>query len=599
LLIAKGETCILVFPGNAFERVSEHVYRINPASPEEFHRLLAEAVGADRPPLHGVVYLWSLDARRTDLPTLAYLETASLIGSVGAAHLVQSLTRRSFEQRAPLWLVTRGAQPADPPGAPGLAQAPIWGIGKVIALEHPGIWGGMVDLPAQPREDEAYELLAEILDPDREDQIALRNGNRYVARLARGRKPRPRDVTIRADATYLITGGLGALGQRTARWLTAQGARHLVLLGRRGAVSLESQESVRRLEAEGARILVARGDVANQAEMGKIFGTLKASWPPVRGIVHAAGIPGDQAIGTLNITEIKMMFGPKVLGTWLLHQLTRGMELDFFVCFSSMVSVWGAKRQAHYVAGNHFLDVFAHYRRGIGLPALTINWGPLTGGGMLPPESVADLGRIGVSTCEMDHAIETFAYLLRTDTVQTTSVKIDWRLFKEIYAARGQHRLFEQIEARAGQPASRHSPPPRQILHELEQAPAGERHEILASHIQILLAQVLGLGSSQLPDLRQGFFDIGMDSLTAMELKSRLEASLGTSLPSTLAFDYTTIQTLADYLLNQALSLGEPRVEDKDALALATARLQQLSETEAETLLIEKLNAWTRSAGAN
>ena len=137
------------------------------------------------------------------------------------------------------------------------------------------------------------------------------------------------------------------------------------------------------------------------------------------------------------------------------------------------------------------------------------------------------------------------------------------------------------------------------ILQELQQAPASERHDILASHIQILLAQVLGLGSSQLPDLRQGFFDIGMDSLTAMELKNRLEHDLGTSLPSTLAFDYTTIQTLADYLLNESLSLGSPRVEDDDALALATARLAQLSETEAETLLVEKLNAWTRSSGAS
>ena len=356
---------------------------------------------------------------------------------------------------------------------------------------------------------------------------------------------------------------------------------------------------MRRLEAEGIRILVAGVDVADEGEMLKVFEALKTSWPPIRGIVHAAGIPGDQTIDRLDINEIKMMFGPKVIGTWVLEQLTRDMQLDFFVCFSSMVSVWGARRQAHYVAGNHFLDLFAHYRRAMGLPALTVNWGPLTGGGMLPPESVADLGRIGVSTSEMDQAIETFGYLLRTDTVQTTAVKIDWRLFKEIYAARGRHRLFEQIAAQPDQPAARHSMPARRILQELQQAPASERHGILASHIQILLAQVLGLGSSQLPDLRQGFFDIGMDSLTAMELKSRLEHDLGTSLPSTLAFDYTTIQTLADYLLNESLSLGSPRVEDDDALALATARLEQLSETEAETLLIEKLNAWTRSSGAS
>jgi acyl transferase domain-containing protein/acyl carrier protein len=599
LLNTQGETCILVFPGTSFERISEQVCKIDPARPEEFHRLFAEAVAPDHPPLRGVVHLWSLDAPRTETLTVAGLEAASLMGSVSAVHLVQALTRSALKDRAPLWLVTRGAQPADPQGAPGLAQAPIWGIGKVIALEYPGIWGGLVDLPAPPSEDEASELLAEIWHPDGEDQIAHRNGQRYAARLARSPKPQRRDVPVTADATYLITGGLGALGMRTARWLAKQGARHLALLGRRGAASRAAQESVRRLKAEGIRILVAGVDVADEKEMLKVFEALKTSWPPIRGIVHAAGIPGDQTIDRLDINEIKMMFGPKVLGTWVLEQLTRDMQLDFFVCFSSMVSVWGAKRQAHYVAGNHFLDLFAHYRRAMGLPALTVNWGPLTGGGMLPPESVADLGRIGVSTSKMDQAIETFGYLLRTDTVQTTAVKIDWRPFKEIYAARGRHRLFEQIAAQPDQPAGRHSTPSRRILQELQQAPASERHEILASHIQFLLAQVLGLGSSQLPDLRQGFFDIGMDSLTAMELKSRLELDLGTSLPSTLAFDYTTIQTLADYLLNEALSLGEPRVEDDDALALATARLEQLSETEAEDLLMEKLNQWTRSSGAS
>ena len=593
---AKGEICTLVFPGDAFQRISEDVYVINPARAEDAHRLLAETSGSEF--WRGVVHLWSLDAPGIETLTVAELETTSLIGSVSAVHLAQALIRSSFKDRTPLWLVTRGAQPADLSGLPGLAQAPIWGMGKVIALECPAIQAGMVDLPPQPGEDEASELMAEIWAPDGEDQIALRSGRRYVARLARARKPQRRELAIRPDATYLVTGGLGALGLKTARWLAAQGARHLVLVGRRGASSLEAQESVRQLEAGGSRVLVASADVADEKKMAKVFETIEASWPPIRGVVHAAGLPGARTIERLDTAEIMTMFRPKVLGTWVLEQLTRNMELDFFVCFSSMVSVWGAKGQAHYVAGNHFLDVFAHYRRRTGRPSLTVNWGPLTGGGMLPPEYVADLNRIGVSTAEMDRAIEIFGSLLRSDAVQTTPVTIDWTLFKEIYAARGRHRLFERIEAQPGQAASRTAAPSRQVLLELQQAPPGGRQTILAAHIQNVLAQVLGLEASQLPDVRQGFFDIGMDSLTAMELRSRLEVDLGTSLPSTLAFDYTTIQTLADYLINEALSLGVPAAEPEPATASATARLEQLSETEAENLLIEKLNAWTRSSGA-
>jgi acyl carrier protein len=603
LLTAKGESCILVLAGEAYERVSKQVYRINLAHPEEFKRLLAETAGADHPPLRKVVHLWSLDAPGTETLTVADLEALSLIGTGSAVHLVQALTQTSFKEQPALWLVTRAAQPVGRPNVPGLAQAPIWGMGKVIALEHPEIWGGMVDLSAEADEDEATSLLAEIWNPDGEDHIAFRNGQRYVARLVRGRTPQPRDVTIDSEGTYLITGGLGALGLKTARWLSEQGARHLVLLGRRGATSRVAQEGVCQLEQEGTRVLVAKADVANQDALLKIFEALKTSWPPIRGIVHAAGLPGDQTIERMDMNAIKMMFGPKVFGTWILGQLTKDMNLDFFVCFSSMVSVWGAKRQAHYVAGNHFLDVFAHYRRGIELPALTVNWGPLTGGGMLPGELVADLARIGVLTSEMNQAIKTFGYLLGTDTIQTTVAKIDWRPFKEIYSVRKRRLLFERIELESDQEARQYSAPQRRILQDLQQAPASERREILASHIQISLAQVLGLASSQLPDLRQGFFDLGMDSLTAIELKSRLEQSLGASLPSTLAFDYTTIATLADHLLNEVLSLGLPGSEDArarqddDALAIATARLEQLSEKEAETLLIQKLDALTSSSG--
>jgi acyl transferase domain-containing protein/acyl carrier protein len=603
LLNAKGEACILVLPGEAYEPVSKQVYRINPARPEEFKRLLAETVRADHLPLHGVVHLWSLDAPGTETLTLPDLEALSLIGAGSAVHLVQALSQTSFEEQPSLWLVTRGAQPVDRSNVPGLAQAPIWGMGKVIALEHPGIWGGMVDLSPETDEDEATSLLAEIWNPDGEDHIALRNGQRYVARLVCGRTPPPRDVSIHSEGAYLITGGLGAFGLKTARWLAEQGARHLVLLGRRGATSRVAQEEVRQLEREGTRVLVAKADVANEDAMLKIFEALKTSWPPIRGIVHAAGLPGDQTIERMDINAIKMMFGPKVFGTWILEQLTKNMNLDFFVCFSSMVSVWGAKRQAHYAAGNHFLDVFAHYRRGIGLPALTVNWGPLTGGGMLPAELVADLARIGVLTSEMNQAIKTFGYLLGTDTVQTTVAKIDWRPFKEIYSVRKRRLLFERIEVQSDQEARQYSAPQRRILQDLQQAPASERHEILASHIQVSLAQVLGLGPSELPDLRQGFFDLGMDSLTAIELKSRLELSLGTSLPSTLAFDHTTITTLAEYLLNEVLSLGLPGREDAqarqddDAMAIAAARLEQLSEKEAETLLIQKLDALTSSSG--
>jgi len=537
--------------------------------------------------LRGIVHLWSLDNSVVPEITPADLDRAAITGSVSLLHLVRTVIKLDVAKRPKLWIVTRDAQPAGRiPSVSGVADAPVWGLGKVLALEHREIWGGIIDLPSHRSANEAAVVFEEILDSDDEDQIAIRDGERFVPRLMLRHYTPNRNLTIHSDGTYLITGGLGALGLDVARWLATQGARHIALLGRSKTLSQAAKDTVQRLVEGGAEISILKGDVGDMAEMERVFESLRRS-PVLRGVVHAAGVPAAGDFDSLTADNIRASFAAKVTGTWILHQLTRRMPLDFFVLCSSMVSVWGAKGQPDYVAANNFLDAFAHYRRALGLPVLSINWGPLTGGGMLPSDFVADLARMGVTTSPMDRAVRILGQLLRCDVIQTAVVNIDWRLFTAVYEARNKRPLFENIQAKT----TKSLPARLDLAEQLRRTPAGEKQQTVREHVQHTLAAVLRLSPEHVPDPRMGFFDLGMDSLTAMEFRDRLESSLGISLPVSVALDYSTVETLTPYLLH-AMSLTSQHSEqlaEQKGTSTSVEMLQDLSDEDVEQLLLKKL----------
>jgi nucleoside-diphosphate-sugar epimerase len=466
----------------------------------------------------------------------------------------------------------------------------VWGLGKVIALEHPEHLGGMIDLSGEASPTEPAEIVHELLHGDGEDLVAFRDDDRLVARLT-PRHPRSRSaLVVRSDATYLVTGGLGALGRAILQWLIERGARHVCVVGRRGLVSDEAREAVRRYQDAGVDVHVVAADIGDPARTRRLFAELHAH-PPLRGIVHAAGVPASGPLDQLDPAGLPAAFRAKISGTWLLHELTRHESLDFFVLCSSMVAVWGAKGQADYIAANAFLDACAHYRRALKLPALSIDWGPLEGGGMLPSDAIAALARMGVATRPIADTGAIVGDLLQSDAVQTVVADIDWRLFRPTYEVRGRRPMFDDVPADSIRDAT--SRPPA-AAGPLVDAPASERRSILRDVVERTLADVLGLTRAQISDPRMGFFNLGMDSLTAMEFRDRLEASLGVSLPATVALDYSTVETLAGYLLTRLPRL-EPEAppasaSDAGTEADAAARLQHLSDEEVEAMLLRKLD---------
>ena len=273
------------------------------------------------------------------------------------------------------WLVTRGAQPAPGPLSNGARwQSPLWGVGRTFALEHPGRLAGLVDLPAGGSNEEwANTLLAAFDCDDSEDQTAWRDGARLTPRLTHATAPTRRPMALRADATYLITGGFGRIGLRVARWMAELGARHFALVGRRPDPFPDATRSLQEL---GASVIPFAADIADEASMAAVFDRLAAEAPPVRGVMHAAADFSAGPIATLAAVNIDRALRPKIDGVLMLERLTRALDLDFLVLFSSAASVLGAADYAVYCGANSFLDATAEAARVEGRRAIVANWAP-------------------------------------------------------------------------------------------------------------------------------------------------------------------------------------------------------------------------------
>ncbi len=505
-------------------------WRLDPSRPQALRALLEEAL-AGPAPCRGVVYLWGLDAAGDAEPAPEDLAAGLRHAAGGALHLAQALAAAdpASTRDLRLWLVTRGVH--DPGGdvagegaAVTLAQASLWGLGRTVAQELPALWGGLVDLgPGSPEAaaGDARDLARELSAGGEHDQIALRAGQRWVARLGRLELPKLPPAPVRDDASYLITGGLGALGLKVAAYLVARGARHLVLTGRRPPEG-DSAAAVAELERSGAAVTFASADVAVPEQVAAIGADLRAAGPALAGVVHCAGILEDGVLSQLDWPQLERVISPKALGAWNLHRETLGAELDFFVLFSSVLGVTGSAGQANYTAANTFLDGLAVHRRARGLPALAIGWGPWAEAGL-----AVTAGRRGEEVWRArgtayippEPGIEVFDRLLRHDLGQVAVTITDWPTFVPQLPARSQ-AMYQELAAAgaAGKTAGAAGP---RLLARLAAAEPGERRRILERRLRAVVGGLLGIEADEL-DAARPFAEYGFDSLMAVQLRNQL-----------------------------------------------------------------------------
>lgn len=593
LEIEDAAGCVLVRAGREFKRVAPNEFEIDPASAQDFDRLLAEASASEAPGWRGVVHLWSLDAQ----------EQIASCGSV--LHLLQSLDRGGLTHTVRLWLVTAGAQPGAGGDTPGnIAQSTIWGLGRVIVREFNSLRCTMIDINHATQDENASAVIQELRTASNEQQLVWRDATRYVARLQR-RKTVAREtehISLRADATYLITGGLGGLGLKLAGWMVQCGAKHLVLAGRSGA-SAQAREVISGLETAGVQVRVVATDVSDPEQVTRMLTEIAATMPPLKGVVHAAGVIEDALLRHCDQDRFARVLAPKVQGASNLHTQTLDSSLDFFVLFSSISSVLGTSGQGAYAAGNSFLDALAHQRRALGLHGLSINWGPWAEVGMAA-SLAAEFARQGVGSIQPEAGLRVFERLLLEDATQVGVLPVEWPRFISTFSTSPERELFlsdfldETAAARQDHAVKENgsADTTSPLVEQLAAALPSERNAILSARLQSETCRVLGLPASTQLDVTQGFFDLGMDSLMIAELMNNLQRAIAKQFPLSMMFEHSNIEALTRYLSEQVLGFkvnGDapppaPVVKD-DALDATLEQLEQLSDEEALALLAEKL----------
>ncbi|MGW4551403.1 SDR family NAD(P)-dependent oxidoreductase, partial [Streptomyces violaceorubidus] len=573
-----GGTWLVVFPEGratddvvrtAAEGLAAHGARVVPLELNTFEAgrgayldLIGEALAAQEVPPAGVLSFLALDER----PCPAH--PAMPAGVAGTLALVQALGDARLE--VPVWFGTCGAVAvgaSDTLGSP--VQAQVWGLGRVVALEQPERWGGLVDLPGQLDDRARARLCAVLAGPAGEDQVAIRSSGVFARRLVRSSldvaTPEPGASGWRTSGTALVTGGTGALGPHIARWLASNGAEHVVLTSRRGPLAPGMAELATELDAEGVRLTVAACDAADRESLAGVLERLKADGESLRTVVHAAAFIELASLAESGLDEFAEVLAAKVGGAAHLDELLGSDDLDAFVLFSSIAGVWGSGDHGAYAAANAYLDALAEQRRARGLKASSIAWGVWN---VWDPERLPEgvkpeqLQARGLPFLDPDTAFSAMRQILTRDETFVAVADVDWDRFVPVFTSAGPRPLLagvpeaqREIEAAAtsaapvGPDAAGAASSP--LRDRLEGLGAEERNRVLLDLVRAQAASVLGHASGEAVEPGRAFRDLGFDSLTAVELRNRLNTVTGLRLPATLVFDYPSPGVLAGHLRDE------------------------------------------------
>ncbi|MFI6159273.1 type I polyketide synthase [Micromonospora haikouensis] len=463
--------------------------------------------------------------------------------------LLQALT--DLDVAAPVWCVTSGAVkagPADRVDHP--LQTLVWGLGRAAAVEQPHRWGGLVDVPANPDESVLRRLAAVLAGGSGEDQVAVRPGGVWGRRLAPAAAPDRPAADWWADGTVLVTGGTGALGGHVTRWLLDKGARRVVLVGRRGAATPGLLDGY----ADDGRVTAAACDVTDRDAVAALLDTL----PDLTAVVHAAGTDQLTPLTGTTLDEFSHVVAGKVLGALHLHDCLADRPLTAFLLFSSISGVWGSAGQCAYGAGNSLLDALAVHRRDRGLAATAVSWTAWGGADGMAAKNTATeaLHRMGLPTIDPQHALVALDRAVRRPTPCVTVADVDWGRFHPAFTLTRPSPLLSelpQVRALAEADAEAAAAPAgvADALRHLADLPEAEQERELLAIVNAQTARVLGHATTD--DLRgRPFADLGFDSLTAVDLRTRLNEVTGLRLPSTLVFDHPTPADLARHLRETA-----------------------------------------------
>ncbi|MCP4117668.1 MAG: SDR family NAD(P)-dependent oxidoreductase [Desulfobacteraceae bacterium] len=503
---------------------------------------LGELVKDPEQPVDRILYLWGLDIR----PPSGSNDFAPCYqkGCLSPMLLVRHMVSGENGALPQLTLVTRTGRT----GGSSPFQAMLWGMGRGIAIEHPSLGCSLVDWLD---EEVTPSHINRLMNSSNGDQLTFAHGKCLVPRLrpfaSGGGK-----VAVPRDKTVLITGGTGALGMAVARRLADRGAGHLVLAGRR-TPGKGVQSRIDDLKAAGTDVRFVPGDMGNADDLRGILEVIDTEMPPLGGVVHAAGVLDDALLIRQDQERMTRVLDPKVAGAWNLYCLTRGLDLDFMVLFSSMTALLGNAGQAGYGAANAFMDGLAHLGHREGRPCLSINWGGWAGPGMAAGIDSKGRDRLeasGIGLIEADRGLDILEQLLALDRPQVAVLRMKWDRYAEGYGGGGPPAMITELIS--GSPAKKNRATDN-IVKQLAALPSNAREQALIDYLWGKAARILGFPEDTPPDAEAGLFDLGMDSIMALQFKEQLADEFNHPIRATLVFNYPSIGDIAGYLKENIL----------------------------------------------
>ncbi|WP_170119449.1 type I polyketide synthase [Tumebacillus permanentifrigoris] len=565
LLRERGARCLRIAPGDHYAfSAAEQNGTLRPQHLPDYQHLLHDVAERWGRPCDGVLHVWNLDlpspnsaAAEVTWPKLKELGCLSLLSMYQAVSQLGAPTK--------IWLVTAGAQAVqDAETSVAVFQSSAWGIARTLGQqegrEH---WGGAIDLDPATAPQESANLLVEHLQMNSsEDQVAFRRDARYGLRINHasalvGALP----ARFREDGTYVITGGFGSVGAEVARQLVKKGARRLVLISRTPLPERQDWdrldptspegtrvELVRSLEAAHAQVFTIGMQITDATAVSECVHQLKAmGWPPVRGVVHSAGVLQDGLLARMDPHQFELVYDPKVQGAWNLHQAFLDEPLEFFWLFSSLASIMPPAGQGNYAAGNAFLDALAAHRRAMGLPALSINWGPWAIGMVEKQNLVEYYEQIGMECLTASAGMQILDYLLGQNVAQTLVLSANWPVLLHQYpkdlpllALLRKHLDEAGTQSRIGQ----------DFKERLLQLAPDARRSAVQEHFLHLISEFLHYPRPML-EVDKSLPDIGLDSMISLKLKAQVLQDLGVGLMIGELLSGVPIQELAELVMQR------------------------------------------------
>ena len=583
-----GQACMIVqAKGDPAFHSNGPKHTIEPSSALAMSDLI-QSLGPN-PKLAGIVNLWSLNTTTHELAAAIQAQIAS---DATVLYLIQACITQNVTIEQRFCLVTERAQTLGAESLPtNAAQAMLWGIGMTAVLEHPELKVTCLDLQSL-NDDRAIEhLLHGMHFKQNEWRLAYRGERAFFARINRIREAaasEQRPLGLSDQVTYVVTGATGGLGLATAAWLVEHGARRLLMLSRQ-SLSAHAQQAVNALSQQGARISHVCVDIADRQALENALRSTQAEGPRKLGIIHCAGVLDDHLLMDLKWSNFENAYAAKVLGTFNLDTLTRSLEVDCFVMFSSAASLLGNRGQANYAAANSFMDAIAQQRKQEGLPALSINWGPWASVGMAQSNAQISkqLSAQGFTALNTQLALQALSTCLVGARTQVGVIDCQWDQYLQVTEP-----LQSFLSKVATLTSNTHERQPQQahdaVLEQLARATLNQRLSLLTDIVATQIRKILGLTETEAVPVDQALTDQGFDSLMAVQLTNALGRLLGQRLPVSLVFNHPSPKALTEYLLD--LINAQLATPEEDLITDERSKPSPISSSDRARSLLDDLD---------